>query len=1156
MPFKFFIQDLYDRTEVLEPRGWKDIQSVLKRDFPTHGMFFKYTDGAIKLGFVCDGVTLLEAAYVKDGAEAFYQFEVEEADSDVSPFVVIFSGELDFETRFFDENYFEAEVNEIDDLVKIKNRSSTKINLNKNLTLDGTTISNINFDSSIISLATKEFKQLVVKNNGETLDSVQSDAETTQTFLFGNIGFLTIESNELKRQSSVTTELSTSANFGSFLIVEDNGALELNFDIDVDINLTEDQGSSSTTYGATLLLVFDKPVKSNTGALFTSVAIDTDSDTSASPNNVTLNLTINTNKFAIVTPGTKCSIELTLTMTTTGTAQFSAVLDITKFDLTITDKIGIPGTQSQWYHLHDALNKNLNFITNEYDFLFSEMLGDIERGYVVNGCFHNMRIINGFRVRQINDSDKTMQFSFKKFISNIDVINAVGYGIEELESPTGLGVFTITTEAITVYDELTITIPGDLTSDFQVGDNLGFFDNEFLYGTWPVLSISYSAYFDETEIVLNVSGNTNLDLVGVQTTTAFITSDKTTSLRNRLRVEEWEHFYGENELIDLGVVQDYSEEVFDEVLYNELEFGFRKFSNDEDRPTTLEEIHTNSSWSIPIKKSKKTLSNVMDWIGSTFLFNESRQNIFSRKPTTSNLHDNDIFFCDKADKIGTFTVDFSTSPDFITMPADAFENIISGSNSFSISNANNPSNDGIHDIDTSKDIVFQISTDEYLVSVLSTLVNDTNDEVLIEFSGTSTLFKPESNDKLSNSSGITRPTYFMNQRRTLKRFLIRWGTFIKSTLAYLADGNILTISNLSFDNNGTFSSQIDTAQVTGDCLQGDSSGDLIREDAIINTESFGNIKFRPNLIKGTVKICDEDFDLIKDAHKNALVEKHGVFEGGSTGEFLQSNADIDFIHQTGIFNLKIKTSFTNNADTGDVDILFVSTNFVAPGIFVFYENSVTPREGEISVSIEGDSLDTIVTTDLRSIFNDENVHEIEIIGDGSDITIKVDGVDKTTGATGINPGGASANPLFVGAQSLTDAFKHKGNIAYIRIENNNSIQVINWNFNNGDDIDIRNSALNKIVNSSLTWGQSPSGPGANYDIIGVLDTNYGYFTVTSPRAKVVTGWLMEIKRNPVDRIAKIQLLERFGPSGASGDGLLLETGDFVLSETGGFILLE
>ena len=146
MPFKFYIQDIYDRTEVVEPRGWDGIISVLERDFNVHGAFFKYTDGTVKLGFACDGKTLLEAAYQADGAEAYYLFEVDEADNDFSAFSTIYSGELDFSTRNFDEDYFNIEVSEITQLDKLKNRSNLKINLNKGLSLDGIDLSNINYE--------------------------------------------------------------------------------------------------------------------------------------------------------------------------------------------------------------------------------------------------------------------------------------------------------------------------------------------------------------------------------------------------------------------------------------------------------------------------------------------------------------------------------------------------------------------------------------------------------------------------------------------------------------------------------------------------------------------------------------------------------------------------------------------------------------------------------------------------------------------------------------------------------------------------------------------------------------------------------------------------------------------------------------------------
>ena len=51
-----------------------------------------------------------------------------------------------------------------------------------------------------------------------------------------------------------------------------------------------------------------------------------------------------------------------------------------------------------------------------------------------------MFITNGYRVRQIENDGKSLQVSFKDFIDNLNVFSAVGYGIEELESPVTLGI--------------------------------------------------------------------------------------------------------------------------------------------------------------------------------------------------------------------------------------------------------------------------------------------------------------------------------------------------------------------------------------------------------------------------------------------------------------------------------------------------------------------------------------------------------------------------------------------------------------------------------------------------------------------------------------------------------------------------------------------
>jgi len=633
-----------------------------------------------------------------------------------------------------------------------------------------------------------------------------------------------------------------------------------------------------------------------------------------------------------------------------------------------------------------------------------------------------------------------------------------------------------------------------------------------------VTSISYDGGPDETEVIFNVTGNESLQTIGIISTIAYVTTSRNPVLRDRLRVEKWEHFYGDNELIDLGVVQEYSEEPFDNILYNEIAIKFSKFANDEDAATTLEEIHTDSGWTLPVAKSDKKLSLNLSWIGSTFLFNQARESIFSKKPTTSNVLDDSIFFCDKAEKTGVYTVNFSAGTDKITMPADAYENVVNGSNFFSISDAVDVANNITNEIDTTQQVIFDITNDEYDVPVLSTLSAESGDEVTItHVADTRKLFKPESNDKLTSSSGITRPAYFMNQRRTMKRFLIRWGRYISSVLAYIVDANV-TIQNLFYINNGAFASELDTSQLTSDCLMGDSTGGSIIEADNINTDALGAAKFKPNFIHGTVKICDEDFDLIKNAHKN-VAPNFAILDGTKFGTSTIAKADTNFIHQTGIFDITLVARFDNYADT--VEFNYLAATYVTgnDGFAITYSNSLAGFVGFLTITIRvGGSTSFAYTQNISSILNDSKKHTIRYIGKGATVEILVDGVVMAMTADSISPGGSadSNQKLEIGGVSGTPTDMHEGLYESFILKNGSNEEIINYQFNERQGLSIANEGADAPASSGLTFNLLPI----------YQNNNYGYLTVTSPNAKTVAGWLMEAKRNPVDRIAKIKLLEK------------------------------
>ena len=45
-------------------------------------------------------------------------------------------------------------------------------------------------------------------------------------------------------------------------------------------------------------------------------------------------------------------------------------------------------------------------------------------------------------------------------------------------------------------------------------------------------------------------------------------------------------------------------------------------------------------------------------------------------------------------------------------------------------------------------------------------------------------------------------------------------------------------------------------------------------------------------------------------------------------------------------------------------------------------------------------------------------------------------------------------------------------------------------------------------------------------LTGLSERNYGYITINSPKGKTGLGWVMKMKRNPVNKITRLTLLEK------------------------------
>jgi hypothetical protein len=75
--YRFFLNIGYDSYLIDEPKGFLEIQSVLRRDEDTHGVFFEFSDGDVDLEFSGDARDILEGEYDQFGIDASVEFEIQ-----------------------------------------------------------------------------------------------------------------------------------------------------------------------------------------------------------------------------------------------------------------------------------------------------------------------------------------------------------------------------------------------------------------------------------------------------------------------------------------------------------------------------------------------------------------------------------------------------------------------------------------------------------------------------------------------------------------------------------------------------------------------------------------------------------------------------------------------------------------------------------------------------------------------------------------------------------------------------------------------------------------------------------------------------------------------------------------------------------------------
>lgn len=109
------------------------------------------------------------------------------------------------------------------------------------------------------------------------------------------------------------------------------------------------------------------------------------------------------------------------------------------------------------------------------------------------------------------------------------------------------------------------------------------------------------------------------------------------------RLEQFEYFYQDALIMTFDNVDDYQESVNTDMIYNQYEFGYDKYTQNLESAETLDEFLTDHTYLSPIESFKATLTKICKQIFAGYAIELTRRVQFSTDPVTSWTYDEDNF---------------------------------------------------------------------------------------------------------------------------------------------------------------------------------------------------------------------------------------------------------------------------------------------------------------------------------------------------------------------------------------------------------------------------------------------------------------------------------------------------------------------------------
>jgi hypothetical protein len=627
MFFQFLLTYDGTTTEVEQPEGFDALNANIKRDFKSHGLVFQFTSGSLKLGFSGTGRTVLYDAFKADGDDAEVTITINRKYENWQPWTLIYTGTAIMENRDIGLDYFQVDFENIDFIQKFQNFKETVISTGTTEDLEGNSLQPLTKQE--IPLYSKRLLEYYQVRRGEGsgfITIVNSDraspaptTEFTRFFVFNLTDF--VEGSLGGWQTDVPTaffDVSAFPDTANYINQETGlftfgGSIKFNATMDVVFD------SVGVRRGTVSLKLYKNGVAIDTFYSKTTDAVSDDTvQVATGIQTVELDYTEGLNEFSLD--------EFLIVFEWTGIVVVGSAETITMttdIDLynssyakpSILTSTGV--TLCECYTIHQLLRRATEIITGSGGSIYSDYFGHIEEGYNSDGCGALNVIPSGYQLRTI---DRDPSFSLQEFLESLQSLFAVGWGIEY---------WTDEFQSTALFDAGIMAITGNYQG--RIGGTVIISGSGSNDGPYSVTSVNFTGAITQITFDRPTVGE-----LGGPTITF-------SSSGYRLRVEPFEYFYSNEQLLSFDEVEGYKETAFEDLLFNEVEIGYEVVSNDEDNPNTLDDYNTKGTWTTPLRRVKNKKSLLSKIIGSPYLLEEQRRRQFDETPNQSFKYDDDLF---------------------------------------------------------------------------------------------------------------------------------------------------------------------------------------------------------------------------------------------------------------------------------------------------------------------------------------------------------------------------------------------------------------------------------------------------------------------------------------------------------------------------------